>query len=83
MTRDHLSVIDQQGWQPLAEKAAQDLPAALSATLFALAVDFVLADGRIAAAEEAVIERIRDILAIDSADAETVIAVLAAKNGIN
>ncbi|MFV0410744.1 MAG: tellurite resistance TerB family protein [Paracoccus sp. (in: a-proteobacteria)] len=83
MMDNQIEIIRHHGWMKLVEKSAEDLPTNLRATLFALAVDFVLADGRVDAAEERLIDRIRELLAIDPADAETVVAVLCAKNGVN
>ncbi|SDU00376.1 tellurite resistance TerB family protein [Stappia sp. ES.058] len=76
------SILRKNGWETLAEKAASHVPPNLSGTVFALAVDFVLADGQVESAEEQLIESLRRKLGIDEDDAKSVIQVLALKNGV-
>lgn len=82
MIDEQFSILRKQGWEVLADKAALHVPARLRATLFALAVDFVLADGRVEAAEERLIETLRAKLGIGPDDARKIVEVLALKNGV-
>lgn len=82
MVDEQLSILRKQGVDVLSEKAAGDLPERLRATVFALAVDFVLADGQVDQAEERLIEKLRSQLGIGLEDAEAVVGVLSQKNGI-
>mgnify|MGYP003381711005 CR=1 FL=1 len=64
MVDEQQSVLRKQGWEKLFDKGAAELPRALAQTVFVLAVDFVLSDGSVDAAEERLIERLRDALSI-------------------
>lgn len=82
MIDEQFSILKKHGWSVLAEKAASYVPPSLKGTVFALAVDFVLADGQVEVAEEQVIEALRSFLEIKESDARTVVQVLALKNGV-
>ena len=82
MIDEQFSILRKHGWDVLANKAASHVPPKLRGTVFALAVDFVLADGQIDEAEERLIGTLREKLNIDEDDARRVVEVLALKNGI-
>ena len=64
MVDEQQSVLRKQGWEKLFDKGAAELPRALAQTVFVLAVDFVLSDGSVDAAEERLIGKLRDALSI-------------------
>lgn len=82
MVEEQCSILRRHGWEVLADKAASCLPDQMRGTLFTLAVDFVLADGRVEAAEENMIDSLREKLHISDEDARKTIEVLATKNSI-
>ena len=82
MIDEQFSILRKRGWEALADKASSHVPANLRPTIFALAVDLVLADGRVEATEERLIESLRKKLGVDEGDAKRIVDVLALKNGI-
>ena len=64
------------------DKGAAELPASLASTVFVLAVDFVLSDGTVDAAEERLIEKLRDALSISDDLVNAAVEVLSIKYGV-
>lgn len=82
MIDEQFSILRKHGWDVLANKAASFVPPNMRGTVFALAVDFVLADGQIDVAEERLIGSLRDKLGIAEDEAYNIVKVLALKNGM-
>ncbi|MFH1796095.1 MAG: tellurite resistance TerB family protein [Pseudomonadota bacterium] len=81
MIDEQFSILRKRGWEALADKASSHLPSNLRPTVFALAVDLVLADGRVEVAEEKMIDSLRRKLGVEEEDARRIVEVLALKNG--
>lgn len=76
-----LGLLKRWGWDVLIDKCAVDIPKEFKPTVFALAVDFVFADGSVEDEETKLIGRLQQGLEIPNDIAESVVEVLAAKNG--
>lgn len=72
--------IKQDGLRAVVEKAAAAIPKALAPTMFAVAVDLMLADGRLSENEEHFTDELRAILNVDADEAAKIIDVLMTKN---
>lgn len=73
--------LDRDGEAALLAAAARVLPAALRASAFAVAVDLMLADGKIERDERAFIRRLAATLKISTEHADEVVRVMRVKNG--
>ena len=82
MIEEQFSILTEHGWEVFVEKAASHVPSNLSGTVFALAVDFVMAGDQVESAKESLIESLRRMLRIGEAEAKTVVQVMALKNGV-
>lgn len=82
MIDDQFVVLRKQGWEALFDKGAAELPASLANTVFVLAVDFVLSDGTVDAAEERLIEKLRNALSISDDLVTAAVEVLSIKYGV-
>lgn len=79
MTRA-VTLISEQGLPAVLGACAKAIPAELHATTFALALDLVLADGRLGDRENAVVDKLQSALQIDADLARRVVDVLLIKN---
>lgn len=77
-----LGILSREGWKPLVSKCGADIPTELKPTVFALAVDFVFADGAPEEEEKELVGFLQSTLGIPDETARAVVEVLAVKNGI-
>lgn len=77
-----MGALRRESWKSLVSRCAVALPATLKPTVFALAVDFVFADGSVEDAEKELVTILQRELEIDDSAAGAVVEVLATKNGI-
>ena len=75
-----LNLLADHGLPALLSACAEAIPPDLRATAFALAVDLVLADGRLGTRESALIDQLQGTLRIEGELARTIIEVLRIKN---
>jgi len=75
-----LSLLAAHGLPTLLPACAAAIPVDLRATTFALAIDLILADGRLDSRENALIDQLQDALRLDSALAGRIVEVLLIKN---
>ncbi len=77
-----MRILKRDGWEAMIDKCAADLPPAMKPTVFALAVDFVFADGSVEEEEKRLVARLQRALGISDDVADAAVEVLAVKNGI-
>jgi len=75
-----VGVLKRRGVDELLDQAVQALPAELNETVFANAVDIVLADGIVEEDEKEFIDKLQTQLGIDSKTAVTIVKVMVIKN---
>jgi tellurite resistance protein len=75
-----LNLIADRGLPAVLAACAQAIPAELRATAFALAIDLMLADGRLGSRESTLIDQLRRAFQIDGALARKIVDVLLIKN---
>ncbi len=80
VARRALDAIGAHGLPAVLAEAARAIPPELHATTFALAIDLMLADGRLGSRENAMIDRLERTLRIDEDLAGKIIEVLLIKN---
>jgi len=80
VARRGLGLVARRGWPAVLEVSAQAIPVDLHPTVFALAVDLMLADGRLGSREGALIDQLQAALRIDAPLARAVLDVLLVKN---
>jgi hypothetical protein len=69
-----------RGLPAVLDACAQAIPAELRATAFALAIDLMLADGRLGSRESTLIDQLQRALQIEGALARKIVDVLLIKN---
>jgi hypothetical protein len=77
-----IGLLNREGWSALITRCGAAVPSDAKPTVFALAVDFVFADGSVEQAEKEVVAHLQSQLGIADDLAGAVVDVLAAKNGI-
>ncbi len=80
VTRRALHLITDHGLPAVLGACAKAIPAEWHATTFALAMDLVLADGRLGDRESALVDKLQSALQIDGDLARKVVDVLLIKN---
>jgi len=80
VTTRALHLITEHGLPAVLEACAEAISSDLHATIFALATDLVLADGRLGDRENAFIDRLQSALQIDGDLARKIVDVLLIKN---
>lgn len=75
-----IALLTEHGLPAILTGCAKAIPSDLRPTVFALAADLALADGRIADREKAFIDELQVVLQIDEATAVKIIEVLLIKN---
>lgn len=75
-----LNLLTERGVEPTLSACGAALPPELRATVFALATDLVLADGRIQAGEKAFVDQLQAALHVDEPTALKIVEVLLIKN---
>ena len=75
-----LNLITDRGLPAVLDACAQAIPAELRATAFALAIDLMLADGRLGSRESTLIDQLQRAFQIDGALARKIVDVLLIKN---
>ncbi|PSB15973.1 Tellurite resistance protein TerB [filamentous cyanobacterium CCP1] len=73
-------ILSRQGIDAMLQLAKASLPFELGPTVFAIAADLALADGTVTSEEEAVLERLYQILEVPHETAIQIIQVMAIKN---
>ena len=79
-TRRAINLIAERGLPAVLGVCAKAIPVELHATTFALAIDLVLADGRLADRENTIVDHLQSALQIDDRLARKIIEVLLIKN---
>jgi hypothetical protein len=75
-----ITLLNERGLATVLTACAKALPPDLHATVFAVAVDLVFSDGRVAARERAYIDSLQTALGVDDATALRIVEVLLIKN---
>lgn len=75
-----IRLLNERGLATVLTACAKALPPDLHATVFAVAVDLVLSDGRVEARERAYIDSLQTSLGVDEATALRIVEVLLIKN---
>ncbi len=77
-----MGILKREGWRPLVDKCAPHVAERYRGSIFAVATDFVFADGTVEQEEEEVISHLQKALGIDEGLARNVIEVMALKNAV-
>lgn len=77
-----MGILHRQGWRPLIDKCGADIPQDFKPTVFALAVDFVFADGAVEDEEKELVAYLQKALGISDKFADSIVQVLAVKSGV-
>jgi uncharacterized membrane protein YebE (DUF533 family) len=72
--------IKQDGLSAVVKRAAAAIPKTLAATMFAVAVDLMLADGLLSDKEESFTDELRALLNVETDEAAKIVDVLRTKN---
>ena len=80
VTKRAINLLTERGLPAVLGACAKAIPATLHATTFALAMDLVLADGRLGDRENTVVDQLQGALQIDEHLARKIIEVLLIKN---
>jgi tellurite resistance protein len=75
------ALIEERGWVVVLAQAARAVPARLRPTVYAIAVDLMLADATLEPAERRFVMRLANELHVDPALARDILRVLLIKNG--
>jgi hypothetical protein len=75
-----LNLLSDRGLAPVLTACRASIPADLHASIFAVATDLVLADGRVDGPEKAFIDQLQAALQVDDATALKIVEVLLIKN---
>ena len=80
VTKHALDLITEYGLPAVLDACAKAIPPEWHPTAFALAIDVMLADGRLGSRESALIDRLQNVLRLDDSLARRIVEVLVIKN---
>ena len=75
-----VNLLTERGLTPVLAACAAGIPLELRATVFAVATDLVLSDGRIEGHEKAFVDQLQSALKVDDGTAQKIVEVLLIKN---